>query len=186
MCPVADGYRTIVVDPPWPQPSGGPASGSGFAVAGGRPSTLPYEPMDVDAIAALPLRDLAARHAHLYLWVTNAFIEDAYDIVRLWGFRPSVLLTWCKEPRGIGLGGTFSQTTEHVLFARRGVCRALQRTDTTWWRWNRGEHSQKPEAFLDLVESVSPGPYLEMFSRRARLGWQTWGNEALHGTEAAA
>jgi N6-adenosine-specific RNA methylase IME4 len=47
-------------------------------------------------------------------------------------------------------------------------------------------HSAKPEAFLDVVEQVSPGPYLELFSRRARLGWDTWGDEALHGMEALA
>jgi N6-adenosine-specific RNA methylase IME4 len=179
-------YRTIVADPPWAQPSGGPASGNGFAVAGGRPSSLPYDSLDVDTIAALPVRDLADKRAHLYLWVTNAYIEDSYEIARLWGFRPSVLLTWCKEPHGIGLGGTFVQTTEHVLFCRRGVCPANERVDTTWWRWARGEHSAKPEAFLDIVEAVSPGPRLEMFSRRARLGWDTWGNEALGHVEIAS
>ncbi len=86
---------------------------------------------------------------------------------------------------GMGLGGAFVQTTEHVLFARRGTLPAQQRIDSTWWNWKRGQHSAKPDAFLDIVEAVSPGPYLEMFSRRARLGWDTWGNESLHGGEAA-
>jgi N6-adenosine-specific RNA methylase IME4 len=178
-------YRTIVADPPWKQPSGGPANGNGFAVAGGRPSTLPYGTMTVEQIAAYPTWTHAAADAHLWLWTTNAHIEHAYEVARSWRFRPSVLLTWAKEPRGIGLGGAFTQTTEHVLFARRGSLAAKRRLNTTWFQWPRGAHSAKPEAFLDLVESVSPGPYLELFARRQRLGWDTWGNEALEHVELA-
>ena len=93
------------------------------------------------------------------------------------GFKPSCLLTWAKKPHGIGIGGTYAQTTEHVLFARRGTCKALRRVDSTWWTWPRGRHSAKPEAFQDMVEAVSPGPRLELFARRARPGWTVWGNE---------
>ena len=182
---MSERYATIVADPPWVQPSGGPRSGSGFAVASGRPSTLPYSTLHVNDIIGLPVSDLAARDAHLYLWVTNAHIEDAYRIARAWGFKPSTLLTWAKTPHGIGLGGTFVQTTEHVLFCRRGTLAASARIDSTWWNWKRGVHSAKPESFLDLVESVSPGPYLEMFARRNRLGWDTWGNESLAHVEIA-
>lgn len=179
-------YTTIVADPPWPMPTGGPASKSGFAVAGGRPSTLPYKTMSLDDIGALPVASLAADDAHLYVWTVNAFLPETYSIVEKWGFRPSQILVWAKNPRGIGLGGTFTNTVEFVLFARRGSLPALKRFDSTWWRWPRGKHSEKPEAFLDLVEQVSPGPYLEMFARRQRLGWDTWGNEALPHVEIAS
>lgn len=60
------------------------------------------------------------------------------------------------------------------------------RHHSSWFQWPRGAHSQKPEAFLDLVEQVSPGPYLELFARRQRLGWDTWGNEALNHVEISA
>lgn len=80
-------------------------------------------------------------------------------------------------PHGIGLGGAYTLTTEHVLFARRGALKALERVDSSWWHWKRGRHSAKPEGFLDMVERVSPAPRLEMFARRQRLGWETWGNE---------
>jgi N6-adenosine-specific RNA methylase IME4 len=182
-------YRTIVADPPWTQPSGGPGRGQGrWRNHDRRPSELPYATLTRSQIAALPVSDLAAPDAHLYLWTTNHFIEDAYGIARGWGFRPSVLLAWVKTPRGLGLGGTFIQTTEYVLFARRGRLTAKRRIETTWFHWTRphNNHSAKPEAFLDLVEQVSPAPRLEMFSRRARLGWDTWGDEALHGTSLAA
>lgn len=170
-------YRTIVCDPPWDVGRGPEWSSNGPS----RP--LAYPTMSVEEIADLPVHDLADKRAHLYLWTVNAYVEDAYEITRLWGFRPVVLLTWCKEPHGIGLGGTFIQTTEHVLFARRGVCKAAERIDTTWWLWKRGEHSRKPDAFLDVVERVSPAPRLELFARRQRLGWDTWGNEALQHVE---
>jgi N6-adenosine-specific RNA methylase IME4 len=153
---------------------------------------LPYETMTIEEIAALPVDALAAPNAHLYVWTTNRFIEETYDIVRVWGFRPAQLLVWCKPPMGVGFGGAFTTTTEFVVFARRGTLAHAARQDSSWWQWSRPyenghiAHSAKPEAFLDLVEQVSPAPRLEMFSRRARLGWQTWGAEALHGTELIA
>lgn len=142
--------------------------------------------MSVHEIAGLPVRDLAAREAHLYLWTINAYVIEAYEIAWAWGFRPSTLLVWCKKPNGLGLGGTYSLTAEYVLFARRGTLTAAERIDTTWFEWPRGAHSAKPEAFLDLVEQVSPGPYLELFARRQRLGWDTWGDEALEHVQLGA
>lgn len=184
-------YRTIVVDPPWQMPSGGPRGGPNahrWDSAKARPSALPYETMALETIAALPVGDLAEREAHLYLWVPNAYLEHAHALCRGWGFRPSQILVWCKTPRGIGLGGAFTNTAEFVLFSRRGTLPALSRIASSWFQWTRphNNHSAKPEAFLDLVETVSPGPYLEMFARRQRLGWDTYGNEALNHVEIAS
>jgi N6-adenosine-specific RNA methylase IME4 len=175
-------YRTIVADPPWTLKPGGPQTG----YAPGARTFMPYPMMDVDEIASLPVHDWAARDAHLYLWTINAYVRDAYWIAEAWGFRPSTLLTWVKPPNGLGLGGAYSLTTEHVLFCRRGSLKALTRVDRTAFEWARGVHSAKPEAFLDLVESVSPAPRLEVFARRNRLGWSTWGNEALEHVGASA
>jgi N6-adenosine-specific RNA methylase IME4 len=166
-------YRTIVADPPW-DVMGGPPWG------GGNSKPLPYPTMTVDEIAAIPVRDMAERRAHLYIWTINAYVEDTYEIARHWGFRPSTLLTWTKSVTNGGLGGTFRLCTEHVLFCRRGILQAKTQIGRSWFDWPRQQaHSRKPEAFLDLVEQVSPGPYLELFARRNRLGWDTWGNEAL-------
>ena len=166
-------YRTIVADPPW-ETKRGPEWGSNGAK---RPLTYPT--MTLKAIAWVPVRRVAEDDAHLYIWTINKYLRQTYHIAQVWGFEPSTVLVWCKRPNGLGLGGTYSLTTEYVLFARRGHLAATKRVDTTWFEWTRGEHSAKPEAFLDMVESVSPGPYLEMFARRQRLGWDTWGNEAL-------
>lgn len=178
-------YATIVADPPWAMPSGGPRAGTRVWNPG-VPSRLPYPTMEAREIAALPVEDMAADDAHLYLWTTNHYLEWAYEIAREWGFKTSQLLVWCKPPRGLGMGGAFSNTTEFVVFARRGTLAPLQRIDSTWWNWPRGPHSRKPDAFLDMVESVSPGPRLEMFARRNRLGWDTWGNESLEHVEMAS
>jgi N6-adenosine-specific RNA methylase IME4 len=169
-------YSTIVADPPWRYEQGGPTTG--FAPL--RPP--PYSMMSTADIAALPVEGLAGTCAHLYLWTTNRYLRDAFDIARGWGFRHSQTLTWCKPRRGIGPGGAFSNTTEFVLFCRRGSLAPLDRIDSTWWAWDRGAHSVKPSAFLDLVERVSPGPYVELFARQPRLGWDAWG----HGYESEA
>jgi N6-adenosine-specific RNA methylase IME4 len=145
--------------------------------------------MTIADIAALPVADFAEADAHLYLWAINAHLEASYSVARAWGFRPAQLLVWAKTPRGLGLGGAFTSTTEFVLFARRGSLRAIARTESSWWNWKRPEdrtgpsHSRKPDGFLDMVEQVSPGPYLEMFARRARFGWDYFGDESLGTAE---
>lgn len=168
-------YRTIVADPPWRYRSTLPA----FANQGDRRSAVPYDTMTVGEIAALPVGEWAERDAHLYLWATNTHLPSAWDIARAWGFEYSTLLVWCKRPRGFAGFPTYNVCTEYVLFCRRGKLAASERIDRNWWEWPRQSHSAKPEAFLDLVEQVSPGPYLEMFARRARLGWDYWGDESL-------
>lgn len=170
---LAPPYATIVADPPWLYRQGGPTTG--FAPL--RPP--PYSLMELADIAALDVESLAADDAHLYLWTTNAYLRQSYDIAEGWGFRPSQILTWCKPPRGIGPGGAFSNTTEFVLYCRRGSLPYQSRIDTTWFAWPRGPHSVKPSPFLDIVERVSPGPYVELFARAPRLGWDSWG----HGYE---
>jgi N6-adenosine-specific RNA methylase IME4 len=184
-------FRTIVADPPWPM--GSPHGNRTKSTKGGwgpyigqTATAVPYPMMTLDELGALPVAGMVEADAHLYVWTVNKFIEETYDLVRAWDFKPSTLLTWCKAPMGVGLGWAHGLTTEHVLFARRGSLPYKQRVDTTWWQWKRGEHSAKPDAFLDMVEQVSPGPYLELFARRARLGWDYWGDESLQTVELAA
>jgi N6-adenosine-specific RNA methylase IME4 len=169
-------YATIVADPPWHYEQGGPTTGTA------RFPPPPYSSMTLDEITALPVRGLAADDAHLYLWTTNRYLPHAYGIVKAWGFKHSQILTWCKVPSGIGPGGAFSNTTEFVLYCRRGHLPYTGRIDTTWWAWPRRAHSVKPDAFLDIVEQVSPGPYVELFARAPRLGWDHWG----YGYEVSA
>lgn len=180
-------YRTVVADPPWMVHQPPMRYETGVAPPKGEPNrALPYPTMTVGEIERLPVGELAADDAHLYLWTINRYVEAAYDVARAWDFEPSTLLTWCKSPMGLGPGGAYALTSEFCLFARRGKGAFVQRHESTWWHWPRGRHSAKPEAFLDIVEQVSPAPRLEMFARRDRLGWDTWGNESLNTAELVA
>jgi N6-adenosine-specific RNA methylase IME4 len=174
-------YRTIVADPPWDLQRLESPGSAGFGTQRGtlRSVRLPYPTMSVAELCGIPLRDYAESDAHLYIWTVNRYVEETYAIARAWGFKPATLLTWTKAPMGLGPGGAFSQTSEHILFCRRGRDVRTARTDSTWWQWKRGPHSAKPDAFLDLVEQVSPGPYLEIFARRARFGWDYAGDGSL-------
>lgn len=178
-------YRTIVADPPWELQRLESPGRAGFGTQRDtlRSVALPYGTMTNGDIAALPVGEMAEPDAHLYVWTVNRHVEATYDIARAWGFEPKTLLTWAKAPMGLGPGGTFSQTSEHILFCRRGSDVRLSRADSTWWGWKRGKHSAKPDGFLDVVEQVSPGPYLELFARRARFGWDYWGDQSLGTAE---
>jgi N6-adenosine-specific RNA methylase IME4 len=174
---VTQKFRTIVADPPWRvhQP---PVWN--YGKPGGNPNRpVPYPTMSVEEIAALDIEAVAEENCHLYIWTINRYVEQTYEVARAWGFTPSTLLTWCKPRKGLGVGGAYALTTEFCLFARRGRGAFEERCGTSWWEWPRGRHSEKPEAFFDLVEQVSPGPYLELFARRARFGWDYAGNESL-------
>jgi N6-adenosine-specific RNA methylase IME4 len=174
-------YRTIVADPPWRYNrkwNNGANAAKSFAGRGGA-LPMPYSEMTLAQIAALPVASLAdPEGAHLYLWTTNKYLGDAFGVVKAWGFTCGQVLVWAKTPGGNALGDAFTSTTEFILFCRRGKIRPLRRINSTWFNWNRTSiHSRKPEAFQDLVEQVSPGPYLELFARRKRLNWDSWGNE---------
>ena len=140
-----------------------------------KPAALDYPTMTLWEIAALPVRRWAADNAHLYLWTTQSFLRDAYMVLEAWGGSRARCLVWSKPPKGVC--GTYVCSTELCIFARRGSLEHKKRQLGTCYEWPRSHHSAKPEAFIDMVESISPGPYLEMFARRMRLGWSTWGNQ---------
>jgi len=168
-------FNCIVADPPWPYKKAkmkgtlGPGSGPMKAVE------LHYPVMAIEEICALPVKKLAGKNCHLYLWTTQAFLRDAYTVLDAWGFKQGALLVWSKPPKGVV--GTWVCSAEFCIFARRGTLRAKKKHIGTVLEWPRGRHSAKPEEFQDLVETVSPRPYLELFARRKRPGWTVWGNE---------
>ena len=178
-------YRTIVVDPPWAYSqkwSGGRELSSRFFKGGtDRGAACMYDVMDQASMLTLPVNEWAEDNAHLYLWTTNAFVLDAHALMTAWGFQYKTMLTWCKNQ--IGMGRYFRNTTEHVLFGVRGSLKCLRRDVLTHFNAPRGKHSEKPAAFYDMVESMSPGPYLDVFARRHRMGWDAFGNECFNEPE---
>lgn len=167
-------YKTIVCDPPWtPTISivNGPASRIGASKASPQRQ---YQTLSLEEIKAFNIP--SERQSHLWLWVVNQHVDWGYEVARAWGFEPWQMLTWAKP----GLGtGRFQCNTEHVLICRKGPRHGnpFGPTGGTWFNWPRGRHSEKPQEFFDLVERVSPGPYLEMFARTIRPGWHGMGNE---------
>ena len=190
-------YRTIVADPPWRYGKFNSFSSTGKTATAGNltdgPRDLPYAQMSVDEIAGLPVGEMADEKAHLYVWTTQRYLWDARDVATAWGFKPSCVLTWCKPPMGAALGFAFAPTSEFVVFAHRGGLEPTVRWESTWFAAPRPyigkggpTHSAKPDSFLDIVEQVSPAPRLEMFARRARFGWDYWGDQSLGTAEMEA
>jgi N6-adenosine-specific RNA methylase IME4 len=170
---IGESYPTIVIDPPWDWDDEGDVDQFGR----GRPV---YATMPLGEIAALPVGDLAAEHAHLYLWITNRSLPKGFELLAAWGFRYVTALTWIKP--SIGMGNYFRGSTEHVLFGVRGSLELLTRDQGTWFAAQRPSiHSAKPPEFYVLVERCSPGPWLEMFGRGLRKGWSVWGAESNGG-----
>ena len=165
-------YATIVADPPWDY-SEGFAGGPGHGTWTTDP--LPYSSMSVAEIAAIPVADLADTDCRLFFWTTNRYLPDAFDIVQAWGFRYRQILTWHKIDSN--LGGSIAPTSaEFLLVAVKGSPSVEGRWSTSVVQHVHGRtHSLKPGVFLDLVEHTSPGPYVELFARQPRLGWDAWG-----------
>lgn len=168
-------YATIVVDPPWSYPEGF-VNGSGGIDGGRLDVTLPYSSMSIEQIADLPVRDLASpAGAFLWLWTTNKFLPDAFDVIGAWGFRYRQCLVWHKGDSHPFVRAVAPNTGEFLLFARRGGARRIGTAPSSIVHAVKGAHSTKPGTFFDLIESISPAPRCELFARAPRLGWDHWG-----------
>lgn len=177
-CKVKGPYATILADPPWQFQN---RTGK---MAPEHRRLLRYPTMELQEIMELPIAKLAARQSHLYLWVPNALLQEGLRVMEAWGFTYKSNLIWFKVrkdggPDGRGVGFYFRNVTEVILFGVRGSMRTLQpgRTQVNMLATQKREHSRKPDEIYNLIESCSPGPYLELFARFRRPGWDQWGNE---------
>jgi N6-adenosine-specific RNA methylase IME4 len=173
--PVTGTFRVIAADPPWRYDNRATR-----AAAEDHYPTLSIEQLKGLDVDGRSVEECAADGCHLYLWTTNSFLREAFGILDAWGFAYKTCLTWVKPQ--LGIGNYFRSMTEHVLFGVRGNLRRLDGNQPNWFQAARGQHSRKPDCFYELVERVSPGPYLELFGRLDMLGpregWTVWGNEA--------
>jgi N6-adenosine-specific RNA methylase IME4 len=171
-------FKCVVADPPWTPSLHKNTAGRKSPKNGHRKGPQGYYPtMSVEEI--IKYKPETDKKAHLYLWVLSQHIDWGYIVARKWGFEPQQMITWAKPTLGTG---QFQCNTEHVLVCRKGgpVENAFGKTKGTWFNWKRTRHSEKPDEFFKLVESVSSGPYLEMFARKKRDGWFSWGNEVIN------
>ncbi len=176
---VAGGFQTVLADPPWR------FTNRTGKVAPEHRRLDRYDTMDLEAIKALPVGDVVADNAHLYLWVPNALLPEGMQVMDAWGFRYVSNIVWAKRradggPDGRGVGFYFRNVTELILFGVRGSMRTLApaRSQVNMIESRKREHSRKPDEQYDLIEACSPGPFLELFARHPRDGWEVWGNEA--------
>lgn len=164
-------YRTIVVDPPWRYDNQSDSKQKA------RYRTMSFaEVVEGKLSETRNIRDWFPEDVgHLYLWVTDAFVGDVFQITRAWGYDAKVTLVWDKQR--IGTGNYFRHAHELCVFAVRGTLRLNRLDASTVIRAPATRHSEKPDAFYSLVETCSPGPYLDVFARTCRPGWDVYGDE---------
>lgn len=189
-------YGVVVADPAWRYGNvgvNGAAEGHYLADDATGRST-----MSLDEIRALPVAALAADDAIMFLWTTWPLLEDAFSVVRAWDFEYVTGLPWIKIDGipSIDLWGELSITpqygtgwwtrgcSEPLLICRRGSPKS-PRTDLVGLLSENFGHSRKPENVYHIAELL-PGPYLELFARRRRDGWDAWGNQIPNGIEMEA
>lgn len=159
-------FGTVYADPPWR-----------YENQGTRASTdNHYGTMSVDELCSLPVKDLVNNDAHLHLWTTNAFLFESRKVMEAWGFEYKSVFVWVKPQMGIG--NYWRVAHEFMLLGVRGDAKSFnERNHKSWMEIERKKHSEKPEQVRDIVQSVSNGPFLELFGRKAVPGWTVFGNQ---------
>ena len=174
-------YKTIYADPPWQFQN---RTGK---VAPEHKRLSRYETMKLEEIKQLPVSEAADEKCHLYLWVPNALLPQGLEVMKSWGFEYKTNIIWEKVRNdGRGVGFYFRNVTEILLFGIKGdKNRTLDagRSQVNLIRAMKREHSRKPDEFIPLIESCSSAPYLELFARGDRSGWDMWGNQATEDYE---
>lgn len=173
-------FHTVLSDPPWR------FTNRTGKVAPEHRRLSRYQTMTADEIAALPVSEVVHEPAHLYLWVPNAMLPYGLAVMAAWGFEYKSNIVWHKIRKdggsdGRGVGFYFRNVTEILLFGVRGKnARTLApgRRQVNMIESRKREHSRKPDEQYAIIESCSPGPYLELFARGTRPGWTYWGKEA--------
>ena len=176
-------FATILADPPWR------FTNRTGKVAPEHRRLARYGTMTLSEIMSLPIQSIAAKTAHLYLWVPNALLAEGLSVMSAWGFTYKSNIIWHKVRKdggsdGRGVGFYFRNVTEMVLFGVRGnKARTLApgRRQVNLIATRKREHSRKPDELYPIIEACSPGPYLELFARGTRPGWVSWGNQADDG-----
>jgi N6-adenosine-specific RNA methylase IME4 len=160
-------FATVYADPPWP-----------YENEASRAAAVNHYPvMTLQDICNEPVGELAEPEAHLHLWTTNAFLREAFHVIDAWGFEFKSCLVWIKHE--LGMGNYWRVSHEFLLLGVRGQLTFQDRTLPSWVQAHRTLHSRKPGLVRELVEKVSPGPYLELYGREElpNSAWTVYGNQ---------
>jgi N6-adenosine-specific RNA methylase IME4 len=172
-------FGAICADPPW--------SFRNWSAKGtGRNAVSHYDCLDFEALAALPVADLAANDCALFLWATDPLLPRALELIKAWGFQyKTVAFYWVKLNSAAkheadyftGLGYWTRANPEQCLLATRGKPMRQAKDVKRLVVEKRREHSRKPDCVRKRIERLVCGPYLELFARETKLGWHCWGNQ---------
>lgn len=181
-------YGAIYADPPW--------SFRNWSAKGtGRNAVSHYDCLDFASLAALPVAELAAEDCTLFLWATDPLLPKALELIDAWGFQyKTVGFYWVKQNTAAkhdadyftGLGYWTRANPEQCLLATRGKPSRKAKDVRRLVVERRREHSRKPDCVRDRIERLVAGPYLEMFARETKPGWDCWGNQTGLFDEGAA
>ena len=169
--PLPEGtYGAILADPPWQFKLWGDGGSQ-------RAPDRHYPTIPLEEIKALPVGELAAKDCALFLWAVQSMLPQAVEVMEAWGFefRTSAFV-WVKEG-GAGLGYWTRKDTEICLLGIKGSPKRLNADVREAIKAKRGRHSEKPAEVYRRIERLVPGPYMELFARKAHLGWNRWGND---------
>jgi len=170
-------YRVIYADPPWKYSDERTNLGNYSDSA----ATAQYPTMSVDELCGLDVKSLTADDAVLFCWATFPLLPDALEVVKAWGFKYKTAFVWDKERAN--MGNYHNASAELLLICTKGSCtpEGEKRPDQVQTLKREGRHSEKPEHFRELIDSMYPsGPRIELFRRGdAPEGWHVWGNEAV-------
>ena len=169
-------YNCLVIDCPWPIRMMGRMK----KARNQRPDHLKYKTLSLDEIKSFPLSTLANPGAHVYCWTVNSMLPHAFDVLDAWGVRFHLCMPLVKKS-GMVPGRGYIFGAEYCLlgFHNPPMQPFIGIGKLNWLTVNptRGKHSVKPDSFYDLVETMSPGPRIDIFSRRERKNWDVWGDE---------
>ncbi len=177
-------YRVIYADPPW--------SFATYSDKGkGRSAQAHYDCLGMDDLCKIPVREWAARNCALFLWTTDPLLPQALKLIEAWGFTyKTVGFYWAKLNRSAprkrfaekdfftGLGFWTRANVEQCLLATRGNPKREAKDVRRLVIAPRREHSRKPEEVYGRIERLLGGPYLELFARGTRPGWDSWGDQS--------
>ena len=174
-------FGAILADPPWPFKTWSPKGQ-------GRSGEAHYVTLSQADLEALPVGELAADDAVLFMWIVQTQIPQAVRLFEAWGFElKSVAFGWLKgdgqqlfpddPPMQMGMGKWTRAEFEQCWLGTRGKPKRLNADVRQVLVEKRREHSRKPDGIHERIERLVTGPYLELFARQSRPGWTTWGNE---------
>ena len=170
-------YQIIYADPPWEYRNTNPP-----CKIIKQPKTCSvnyyYQTMSLEDIKKLPIRDIAEKDCVLFLWATTPMIQEAFEVMKSWGFKYKTMITWEKTNNDC-MGYWFRVCTEHLIVGIKGKIKAFRSMTRNCYHEKRERHSKKPDYFYRLIESVCTGNKIELFARQKVEGWDSWGNEEL-------